>query len=334
MTPRSWGENASSLGEEVYDEAVGVIPKKMTNPKPTDYAAIIRAAAVGDERKHPEWLDPGQQLFSPKYGQGKVMSWVGNTLIVKYPGYSIPVQYKNWQQAVEKSEIAPGNVPTTPESSSQAEENGAGEVQPASFSQVSAAEIAAIPQPKFRAIAQELASHLSAVGITPPKPGSLYAIPTDLPFVLQNALRGLGIHKLYSHQIEALDCLRKGCDLSIVTPTASGKTLCYNLAILEDCLNRPQTSALYIFPLKALAFDQFRLPAAHCRNISPRTAGKSGTNDRRYSLHRTFETLCASSPQYFSGQSRLAALSIIQDSARLAMGTMARIFAAVAVGSY
>ena len=230
----------------------------MTNPEPTDYAALIRAVTLCGERKHPEWLDPGQQVFSPLYGQGKVMSWVGNTLIVKFPGYSIPVQYKNWQQAVEKSEIAPGEAPTTPESSSEAEGNGAGEVQPASFSQVSAAEIAAIPQPKFRAIALELASNLSAVRITPPTSGSLYAIPRDLPWALQNALRGLGIHKLYSHQIEALDCLRKGCDLSIVTPTASGKTLCYNLAILEDCLNRPQTSALYIFPLKALAFDQFR----------------------------------------------------------------------------
>jgi hypothetical protein len=117
------------------------------------------------ERKHPEWLDPRQQVFSPKYGQGKVISWVGNTLIVKFPGYSIPVQYKNWQQAVEKSEIAPGDVPTTPESSSEAEENGASEVQPASFSQVRAAEIAAIPQPKFRAIALELASNLSAVAL-------------------------------------------------------------------------------------------------------------------------------------------------------------------------
>ena len=230
----------------------------MTNPKPTDYAALIRAVAAGSERKHPEWLDPGQPLCSPKYGQGEVMSWVGNTLIVKYPGYSIPVPYKNWQQAVERGEIAPGNVPTTPESSSQAEESGAGEVQPASFSQVSAASIAAIPQPKFRAVALELASHLSAVRITPPASDSLYAIPRDLPWALQNALRELGIKELYSHQIEALDCLRQGCDLSIVTPTASGKTLCYNLAILEDCLNRPQTSALYIFPLKALAFDQFR----------------------------------------------------------------------------
>jgi DEAD/DEAH box helicase domain-containing protein len=230
----------------------------MTNPKPTDYAALIRAVSLNSERKHPEWLDPGQPLCSPKYGQGEVMSWVGNTLIVKFPGYSIPVQYKNWQQAVETGEIAPGNVPATPESSSQAEENGAGEVQSASFSRVSAAEIAAIPQPKFRAIALELASHLSAVGITPPASGSLYAIPKDLPLALQNALKRLGINELYSHQIEALDCLRQGCDLSIVTPTASGKTLCYNLAILEDCLNSPQTSALYIFPLKALAFDQFR----------------------------------------------------------------------------
>ena len=230
----------------------------MTNPESTDYAALIRAVTPNSERKHPEWLDPGQQLFSPQYGQGEVMSWMGNTLIVKFPGYSVPVLYKNWQQAVEKSEIAPGEASKTPESSSESEENGAGEIQSASFSQVSAAEIATIPQPKFRAIALELASNLSAVRITPPASGSLYAIPRDLPSPLQNALRGLGIHQLYSHQIEALDSLRKGRDLSIVTPTASGKTLCYNLAILEDCLNRPQTSALYIFPLKALAFDQFR----------------------------------------------------------------------------
>ena len=255
----------------------------MTNPESTDYAALIRAVTPNSERKHPEWLDPRQQVFSSKYGQGKVISWVGNTLIVKFSGYSIPVPYKNWQQAIEKSEIAPGEAPTTPESSSEAEENGINEEQPTSISQVRAAEIAAIPQPKFRAIALELASNLSAVRITPHTSGSLYAIPRDLPSALQNALRGLGIHQLYSHQIEALDCLRKGCDLSIVTPTASGKTLCYNLAILEDCLSRPQTSALYIFPLKALGFDQFRLPPTYCRSISPTTARKRKTNDRRYS---------------------------------------------------
>jgi DEAD/DEAH box helicase domain-containing protein len=256
----------------------------MTNPKPIDYAALIRAVSLNSERKHPEWLDPGQQVFSPKYGQGEVMSWVGNTLIVKFPGYSIPVQYKNWQQAVEKSEIAPGNVSATPESSTQAEESGAGEVQPASLSPVSAASIAAIPQPKFRAIALELASNLSAVRITPPASGLLYAIPRDLPSPLQNALRGLGIHQLYSHQIEALDCLRKGCDLSIVTPTASGKSLCYNIPILEDCLNHPQTSALYIFPLKALAFDQFRKLQGIVETFPPEQRVKVGqmTGDTSY----------------------------------------------------
>ena len=58
----------------------------MTNPEPTDYAALIRAVTLCGEQKHPEWLDPRQQVFSPKYGQGKVISWVGNTLIVKFPG--------------------------------------------------------------------------------------------------------------------------------------------------------------------------------------------------------------------------------------------------------
>lgn len=228
----------------------------MTNPKPTDYAAIIRAAANGAPVP-PDWLKPGEQICCSKYGQGKVISWLGNILLVKFPGYSIPTQFKDWQQAVETGEITPVNVSATAETLS-AEGSTAGNIQPANSSKVSEAEILAIPQPKFRAIAQELASNLTAVRITPPVPGSLYAIPKNIPSVLQNALLKLEIKGLYSHQIEALSYLRKGYDLSIVTPTASGKTLCYNLAILEDCLNNPQSSALYIFPLKALASDQFR----------------------------------------------------------------------------
>src|SRR4028119_27803 len=98
----------------------------MTNPEPTDYAALIRAVTKGGERKHPEWLDPGQQLLCPKCGQGKGVSWMCNTLIVKFPGYSIPVQYKNWHQAVEKREITPGEASKTPESSSQSEDRKSG----------------------------------------------------------------------------------------------------------------------------------------------------------------------------------------------------------------
>ncbi|MEG5055670.1 MULTISPECIES: hypothetical protein [unclassified Microcoleus] len=74
-------ESSRLQAEECQDEAIGVIPKTMTNHEPPDYAALIRAVTPNSERKHPEWLDPGQQLFSPKYGQGEVISWMGNTLI-------------------------------------------------------------------------------------------------------------------------------------------------------------------------------------------------------------------------------------------------------------
>ena len=85
-----------------------------------------------------------------------------------------------------------------------------------------------------------------------------HQIPTDLPLALQTALNRIGITSLYSHQVEALACLRAGKDLSIATPTASGKTLCYNPAVFESCLSDRQTTALYLFPLKALALDQMK----------------------------------------------------------------------------
>ncbi|MDX9822058.1 MAG: DEAD/DEAH box helicase, partial [Syntrophales bacterium] len=65
-----------------------------------------------------------------------------------------------------------------------------------------------------------------------------------------------GIERLYSHQAEAVDLVRKGRDVVLVTPTASGKTLCYNLPVLQRILEEPETRALYLFPTKALAQDQ------------------------------------------------------------------------------
>lgn len=218
----------------------------MTTGKPTDYAAIIRAANTATPDL-PNWLGSGKLISSPQYGRGKVISQLGNRLIVQFSGNSI--QFPDWQQAVAEGEILPlAAVP--------AKEIPVNELP--SSSRVSEEEIQAIPQPEFRAIAQDLANILTAVSITPPVRGKLYPIPKDLPKVLQIALSRVGIAGLYAHQLEALENLRGGKDLSLATPTASGKTLCYNLAILESCLNNPQTSALYIFPLKALAFDQLR----------------------------------------------------------------------------
>jgi DEAD/DEAH box helicase domain-containing protein len=70
------------------------------------------------------------------------------------------------------------------------------------------------------------------------------------------AYHAKGIERLYSHQAEAAEQVHRGKHVAIVTPTASGKTLCYNLTVLNAVLENPDTRALYIFPTKALAQDQ------------------------------------------------------------------------------
>jgi DEAD/DEAH box helicase domain-containing protein len=81
-------------------------------------------------------------------------------------------------------------------------------------------------------------------------------LPSDLAPELAAALRARGIDRLYSHQAEAYDAARAGRHLVVVTPTASGKTLCYNLPVLQGMLEEPTSRALYVFPTKALAQDQ------------------------------------------------------------------------------
>ena len=73
---------------------------------------------------------------------------------------------------------------------------------------------------------------------------------------LAQAYHAKGIEQLYSHQAEAAEMVHRGDNTVIVTPTASGKTLCYNLPVLNSVLENPDTRALYIFPTKALAQDQ------------------------------------------------------------------------------
>lgn len=86
-----------------------------------------------------------------------------------------------------------------------------------------------------------------------------YAEPSrPLPAALEELLEARGIHQLYSHQVAALDAARAGKDLVVVTGTASGKTLCYNLPILETMLADSEARALYLYPTKALAQDQHK----------------------------------------------------------------------------
>ena len=83
-------------------------------------------------------------------------------------------------------------------------------------------------------------------------------LPDPLPEALRRALNAQGVESLYVHQCMAVDRVRSGKDLVIVSGTASGKTLCYNAPVIEKLLEEPSARALYLFPTKALAQDQLR----------------------------------------------------------------------------
>lgn len=79
-----------------------------------------------------------------------------------------------------------------------------------------------------------------------------------LPPPLQKALNHFRITNLYRHQVEAITRARERKNVIIATPTASGKTLAYNIPVLESILNNPESRAFYLFPIKALEQDQLR----------------------------------------------------------------------------
>ncbi len=82
------------------------------------------------------------------------------------------------------------------------------------------------------------------------------AFPASTDPRLRRALEARGVEKLYLHQARALELASEGRDQVVVTPTASGKTLCYNLPVLQACLEDSEARALYLFPTKALSQDQ------------------------------------------------------------------------------
>ncbi len=97
---------------------------------------------------------------------------------------------------------------------------------------------------------------LTALRHFPAQPARLADFPPDLHPKLRQVLEARGYEGLYAHQREAYDAVWAGRHTVVVTPTASGKTLCYNLPVLDRILKDPDARALYLFPTKALSQDQ------------------------------------------------------------------------------
>ena len=129
-------------------------------------------------------------------------------------------------------------------------------------------------------------ANVTAWETLPARPGKLVEIPADLHPALTGALQRKGIQRLYGHQGEAVGLALGGHpSIAVVTPTASGKTLCYMLPVLHALLNDVEATALFLFPTKALAHDQLaenpgldsrssRYEHAGCRSAGSRTTGR------------------------------------------------------------
>ncbi|OQX54803.1 MAG: helicase [Candidatus Aminicenantes bacterium 4484_214] len=97
---------------------------------------------------------------------------------------------------------------------------------------------------------------IKAIKHIPRREGNFHPFPEDVHPALIQALHQKGISQLYSHQYEAWEKARQRKNIIVVTPTASGKTLCYNLPVLQSILENPSSRAIYLFPTKALSQDQ------------------------------------------------------------------------------
>jgi len=113
---------------------------------------------------------------------------------------------------------------------------------------------------------------LTALRQIPAREAKFRPIPGWVTSALSEAYRAKGIQELYSHQALTAELVHHGKNVVVVTPTASGKTLCYNLPVLNAVLENADTRALYLFPTKALAQDQL----AELHDLSKRLDDRFG----------------------------------------------------------
>jgi DEAD/DEAH box helicase domain-containing protein len=108
----------------------------------------------------------------------------------------------------------------------------------------------------FRNLMQKGDSPIRAIRHQPSRAAEYVEFPESIHPKLRDGLARRNMPKLYSHQAETFELVKAGKNVVVVTPTASGKTLCYNLPALDLLLREPEARVIYLYPTKALAEDQ------------------------------------------------------------------------------
>ena len=150
----------------------------------------------------------------------------------------------------------------------------------------------AVTLARVREIVEQLSARdrsgeiLTAVHHIPAREATFAPMPDWVRPELAAAYGEKGVTELYSHQAATAAVVHAGRNAVVVTPTASGKTLCYNLPVLNAVLENPDTRALYLFPTKALAQDQL----AELHDLSARLDHRFGvfTYDEGTDRHDSF----------------------------------------------
>jgi len=118
--------------------------------------------------------------------------------------------------------------------------------------------------------------HVTAIRRLPAVPAQYVNFPDSLDGRLKDVLQARGVSQLYSHQAEAIAHALDGRHVVVTTPTASGKTLCYNAPILHTALKDSSSRALYLFPTKALAQDQLAELQGLCEALAAASGEQLG----------------------------------------------------------
>ena len=118
--------------------------------------------------------------------------------------------------------------------------------------------------------------HVTALRRLPQVPAQFAPFPESLDDRLRTALVSRGIAQLYTHQAQSIGHAMAGRNVVVITPTASGKTLCYNAPVLNAILQDPASRALYLFPTKALAQDQLAELQTLCETLAESSGDQIG----------------------------------------------------------